>query len=243
MIDPYRMIGPLLRRLPPECAHRLSIRALASGLPWPGQRADDPMLSIRLWDRDFSNPLGLAAGYDKDAEVPRAALRLGFAFVEIGTVTPRPQPGNPRPRLFRLIEDEAVINRMGFNSGGLEAAAGRLGQLRADGRAVPGFIGANVGKNRDSEDAAADYAAGAARLAPLVDYLVINVSSPNTPGLRELQRRSALLDLIAEVRRAIADVRPYPPLLVKVAPDLSPDERGDIAAVAEEAAVDGLIIG
>lgn len=243
MIDFYRLIGPLLRRLPPETAHRVSLAALASGPRWPGCGPDNPLLSLTLWGRTFANPIGLAAGYDKDAEVPAAALGLGFGFVEVGTITPRPQPGNPRPRLFRLVEDEAAINRMGFNSGGLEAAATRLRRLRASDRAVPGLIGANVGKNRESDDAAADYAAGAARLAPLVDYLVINVSSPNTPGLRELQRRSALLDLIGRVRRAMAETHPQPPLLVKVAPDLSAEERADIAAVATSAAVDGLVIG
>lgn len=248
MIDPYCVIGPLLRRIPPEAAHRVSLKALASGLRWTARHADDSALSIRLWNRDFSNPIGLAAGYDKDAEVPVAALRLGFGFVEVGTITPRPQPGNPRPRLFRLVEDEAAINRMGFNSGGLDAAAERLRVLRAAGLTVPGFVGANVGKNRDSADAAADYAAGAAMLAPMVDYLVINVSSPNTPGLRELQRQAALTDLIEQVRCAMADVLPRsqrsgPPLLVKVAPDLSPDERADIAAVAANTKIDGLIIG
>ncbi len=248
MIDPYRVIGPLLRRIPPEAAHRVSLKALASGLRWTARRPDDPVLSIRLWNREFSNPIGLAAGYDKDAEVPVAALRLGFGFVEVGTITPRPQPGNPRPRLFRLVEDEAAINRMGFNSGGLEAAAERLRRLRAAGLVVPGLVGANVGKNRDSDDAAADYAAGAAMLAPLVDYLVINVSSPNTPGLRDLQRQAALTDLIGRVRRAMAEALPRsqrsgPPLLVKVAPDLSPDERADIAAVAANTKIDGLIIG
>ena len=229
----------LLHLLDPERAHGVALWALGHGLGPRPAGADDPALATRLWGLDFPNPIGLAAGFDKDAAAYRGALRLGFGFAEIGTVTPRPQPGNPRPRVFRLTEDAAVINRNGFNSRGLDVAAKRLAA-----RDGGGIIGANIGRNKDSTDAAADYAAGAARLAPLSDYLVINVSSPNTPGLRELQGRAALADLIAAVRSAAThacngDARP---VLVKIAPDLGEDDKRDIAAVALESGIDGLIV-
>ncbi len=235
-MDLYSLTGPLLRLLPPEAAHRLAIRALRLGLGRPRPAADDPVLGIRLWGLDFPNPLGIAAGFDKNAEVPDALLDLGFGFVEIGTVTPRPQAGNPKPRLFRLVEDEALINRLGFNNEGLPAVRRRLARR---GRGS-GIVGANLGRNRDSEDAAADYVAGVEGLAGLVDYLVINVSSPNTPGLRALQGRAALDDLLAAVGDARRESRP--PLLLKVAPDLSPEDRRDIATVALARGVDGLIV-
>lgn len=228
----------LLRGLDPERAHRLAVRALRLGLG-PRQRgADDPILATRLWGLDFPNPIGLAAGFDKDAEACRGALRMGFGFVEIGTVTPKPQPGNDRPRMFRLPEDGAVINRYGFNSKGIAAAAERLAARGT------GIVGANIGRNKDSTDALADYAAAACRLAPVCDYLVINVSSPNTPGLRALQDRDQLLQLVSMVRVAATEgcggvARP---LLVKIAPDLTVDDKRDIAAVAMESHVDGLIV-
>ena len=191
------LILPLLRRLPPERAHELTLRALAGGA-FPRRTAEaDPILETRLWDRDFPNPIGLAAGFDKNAEVPDAMLRWGFGFVEIGTVTPRPQVGNPKPRLFRLAQDQAAINRLGFNNQGLEPVAARMAK-----RLRRGVVGANLGKNRDSADVAEDYCRGVAALGPVADYLVINVSSPNTPGLRDLQRRSQLAVLIAAVIRA-----------------------------------------
>ncbi len=199
----YDLAVPLLRLLPPETAHRVTIRALAAGLAPRSAPPDPASLGISLWGRRFPNPIGLAAGFDKNAEVPDAMLGFGFGFVECGTVTPRPQPGNPRPRLFRLLEDRALINRLGFNNEGLDAVRARLAARR--GR--PGLVGGNLGKNKDSTDAVADYVAGVAALAPLVDYLVVNVSSPNTPGLRDLQRKSALLDLIAALRRARARQR------------------------------------
>jgi dihydroorotate dehydrogenase len=169
--------------------------------------------------------------------VPDAMLRLGFGFVEVGTVTPRPQPGNPRPRLFRLDQDRAVINRMGFNSGGLDLAADRLSR-----RTGSGIVGVNLGKNRDSTDAAADYEKGIRRMAPLADYLVVNISSPNTPGLRDLQARSALDALLRRLTAARDTTGRRVPLLVKVAPDLSPAECSDIAEVALDSGIDGLII-
>ena len=183
--------------------------------------------------------MGLAAGFDKHAEAMAPAFALGFGFVEIGSVTPQPQPGNPRPRVFRLSGDYAVINRYGFNSEGMEAAAARLRAYRAKGASL-GPVGVNLGKNKESADAAADYAAGAAVLGGLADYLVVNVSSPNTPGLRALQDAGELIAIVDQVRAALPD--PAPPLLVKLAPDLTDDDKADIAKVALEAPLDGLVI-
>lgn len=236
MSDSYTLFGPLLRRLPPEAAHRLTIRALRTGLARTRPVADDPLLAVHLWGRDFPNPLGLAAGFDKHGEVADALLALGFGFVEIGSVTPRPQAGNPPPRLFRLPEDGAVINRLGFNSEGHDRVAARLAA-----RARLGIVGVNLGKNRDAADAAADFAAGMRVFAPLADYLVVNLSSPNTPGLRGLQERAALgslLDRLQEARRPGG-----PPLLLKIAPDLTDGELEDIARLALDRPVDGLIVG
>jgi dihydroorotate dehydrogenase len=233
------LLLPLLRLLPAERAHQVTLAALGAGFGPRRQPAEDPILATRLWGRDFPNPVGLAAGFDKNAEVPDALLRWGFGFVEVGTVTPRPQKGNPRPRLFRLTEDQAVINRMGFNNQGLPAVAARLAR-----RSRRGIVGANFGKNRDSPDAIADYCLGATTLASLADYLVINISSPNTPGLRDLQRRSAAATLIAavvEARDGLGLRRP-PPLFLKIAPDLTDQEIADLAAVALDSPIDGVII-
>jgi dihydroorotate dehydrogenase len=231
---------PLLRWLPPEAAHRATIRALRLGLAPRRTTPDPPSLAITLWGQDFPNPIGLAAGFDKDAEVPDQMLRFGFGFVECGTLTPRPQPGNPRPRVFRLAEDEALINRLGFNNRGLAAAATRLRMRRTH----SGIVGANIGKNRDTLDEIADYVQGASALAPLADYIVVNVSSPNTPGLRELQRKSAVTALIARLLAARASTTPQnpPPLLLKIAPDLTPQDRFDLAEAALTTGIDGLII-
>jgi dihydroorotate dehydrogenase len=236
----FDLVLPLVRALPPETAHRLTVRALAAGLAPRSADADLPSLGTRLWHRNFPNPVGLAAGFDKQAEAPDAMLGFGFGFVEIGTVTPRPQPGNPPPRLFRLKEDEALINRFGFNSEGLPAIAARLRARRGKG----GIVGANIGKNRDTQDDIGDYVQGVAMLAPLADYLTINVSSPNTPGLRNLQRKSALSRLIERVMaaRQAAVSREPPPLLLKIAPDLAPQERAEIAQVALASGIDGLIV-
>ncbi len=232
----YRLARPVLRLIDPERAHRLTLWGLAHGMA-PAQRAaDDPVLAVRLWDHDFPNPLGLAAGFDKDARAPGPLLDMGFGFVEVGTVTPRGQAGNPRPRVFRLAEDGAVINRLGFNNEGAEAVAARLARWRQGGA---GILGVNVGKNRDSEDAAADYTAAARALGAYADYLVINVSSPNTPGLRALQGRGELLRLIEQVRSGLAG--PALPLVLKIAPDLGEEDLADIAAVALEQQLDGLI--
>ena len=229
----YPLVRPLLFRLDAERAHRLTIAALKR-LP---AGAAEPALPVTLAGLDFPNPVGLAAGFDKDGQVFGQALGLGFGFAEVGTLTPRPQAGNPPPRLFRLAEDRAVINRLGFNNGGQEAALPRLQRARR------GIVGVNVGANKDSlgSDAALrDYAAGVAAMGPHADYLTINISSPNTPGLRALQSRQALGDLLA----AVGEVRGAgPPLFVKVAPDLVSAEIDDIVAVAIERRVDALIVG
>jgi dihydroorotate dehydrogenase len=231
---------PLLRLLPPEAAHRATIRALSLGLAARPRSADAPALATRLWRRSFSNPVGLAAGFDKDAEVPDAMLALGFGFVECGTITPLPQAGNPKPRLFRLVEDQAVINRLGFNGSGLQNAARALAARRER----DGIVGANIGKNRDTHDDMGDYVEGVRVLAPLVDYLTVNVSSPNTPGLRDLQRKSAVKRLITRLldARGAATPRDPPPLLLKIAPDLTAEERVDLAEAALSSGIDGLIV-
>jgi dihydroorotate dehydrogenase len=242
MPDLYPLLRPVLRRLPAEAAHNLTVRALQAGLgrliiDRAAREPEPPVLAQRVWGLDFPNPVGLAAGFDKDARVPEAMRALGFGFVEVGTVTPRPQPGNPRPRLFRLEEDQAIINRMGFNSGGLDAAIDRLHR-----RTRTGVIGVNLGKNRDSRDAVADYSEGIRRASEVADYLVVNVSSPNTPGLRDLQRRASLRALLTPLIRTRDESRRRVPLLVKIAPDLGPEERADIAAVALAAGIDGLVV-
>jgi dihydroorotate dehydrogenase len=238
--DLYPLIRPLLRALPAEGAHRLTLAGLACGIGGlvAGQgEPDPPSLRQTLWGRVFPNPVGVAAGFDKEAQVPDALLRLGFGFAETGTVTPRPQPGNPKPRIFRLYDDGAVINRLGFNSRGLEPT---LARLRARSRA--GIVGVNLGKNKESEDAVADYLEGVRRVGRLADYFVINVSSPNTPGLRDLQRREILDDLLRQVVAARDTAAPGTPLLVKIAPDLSPEERADIAMLAPASGIDGIIV-
>ncbi|MGA1854805.1 quinone-dependent dihydroorotate dehydrogenase [Brevundimonas sp. HT1-5] len=243
-MDLYPLAGPLLFRFDPETAHGLTIKALKSGLVPPARGRDEPALHTRVWGLDLANPVGLAAGFDKNAEVVDAMLNLGFGFVEPGSVTPRPQPGNPRPRLFRLVEQRAVINRMGFNNEGLEAFAQRLERRRDSAKRAPGIVGANLGKNKDTVDAADDYVIGVRRLAPLADYLVVNVSSPNTPGLRALQGRDplrALLERVLEARASCGLTR-NPPLLLKIAPDLTVEDKSDIAAVALESGIDGLIV-
>jgi dihydroorotate dehydrogenase len=206
------------------------------GLSGHDRRPDDPILAIRRFGLQFSNPVGLAAGFDKNAEVPEAALRLGFGLTEFGTVTPRPQAGNPKPRIFRLPEQQAVINRLGFNNEGLDEAARRAKALQ---NRRPGIIGGNIGKNKDSTDAVADYVTGAARLSPLVDYLTVNVSSPNTPGLRALQGRAALTELLSAVQAAR---RAPVPVLVKIAPDLTEDDLEDIITAVIDTQVAGIII-
>ncbi|HZG09680.1 MAG TPA: quinone-dependent dihydroorotate dehydrogenase [Allosphingosinicella sp.] len=234
----YPLLRPLAFALDAERAHRLTIRALKA-LPAGASAGADPVLSARVAGLDFPNPVGLAAGFDKDAEVHGQMLGFGFGFVEVGTLTPLPQKGNPRPRLFRLVEDQAVINRLGFNNGGIEAAKARLARRRRGG----GMVGVNVGANKDSADRVADYALAVREMAPRADYITVNISSPNTPGLRALQDKGALEALVAAVtdaRGAEAAPRsdaegPGPsacPIFLKVAPDLEGADIDDIAAVA-----------
>jgi dihydroorotate dehydrogenase len=241
----YRFAGPLLRLIDPETAHGLTIRALAGGFGPKAATPDDPILATRVWGRAFANPIGLAAGFDKNAEVVGPLFDLGFGFVEVGSITPRPQPGNPKPRIFRLPEDGAVINRLGFNSQGMDAAAARLAAWRGQGRPGerPGVLGINLGTNKESADSADDYAQGARALARQADYLVVNISSPNTPGLRALQDRAALEALLARVQDDLSEVLPgeAPPLLLKIAPDLTAADLEDIAAVALERQLGGII--
>ena len=223
-----------LRQMDPETAHRLAIRALqVTPLPAPG--ADDPILKTRIAGLEMSNPVGLAAGLDKNGEALEGLSRLGFGAVECGSVTPRAQPGNPKPRLFRLAEDRAIINRMGFNNAGLEPFAVRLAR-----RPKRTAIGANLGANKDTEDKAADYVAGLKRLAGLADYFTVNISSPNTPGLRALQGREALDDLLGRIREA----RPADdaPVFLKIAPDLIGEEIGMIVEASLAHGIDALIV-
>ncbi len=248
----YRLAAPALMTLPPETAHGLALAALKAGVAPPWQPYDDPILGQSLWGRWFANPVGVAAGFDKNAEAAGALLRWGFGFVETGTVTPRPQDGNPQPRVFRARAEAAVINRLGFNNEGLAAVAGRLLARRAHGMAgahgLEGVIGANFGRNRDSADAVADYVACVHELAPLADYLAINVSSPNTPGLRDLQEVDQLQTLIEAVVAARDDAITdrsligVPPVLVKLAPDLDDDAIRALARLVLDLPVDGLIL-
>ncbi|KAL4429217.1 hypothetical protein ABPG77_010196 [Micractinium sp. CCAP 211/92] len=243
--------GPLVRLFDAETAHKIGILAAKLGFFPRETRPDPPSLRTVVWGREFPNPLGVAAGFDKDAEVVEPLLGLGFGFVEVGSITPLPQPGNPKPRAFRLPEFGAVINRYGFNSEGLDAARERLAAFRRrqaeQGAAFPGgMLGVNLGKNKTSEDAGADYSTGVTKLGEFADYLVINISSPNTPGLRSLQGRQELESLVRRVKQTRDgmkwDARGPPPLLVKIAPDLTEADMTDIAAVALEQGVDGLIV-
>ena len=230
----FDLARPALFALDPERAHRLTVRALTLA---PRMRpAQTGPLAIDVAGLTFPNPLGMAAGFDKDAEVPDQLLGLGFGFAEVGSITPRPQAGNPKPRLFRLVEDRAVINRMGFNNGGSEVARDRL-QRRSR---RPGIVGINVGANKDSEDRIADYVTMTRIMAPLASYLAVNISSPNTPGLRALQDESALaglLDAVIEARGPSG-----PPVFLKVAPDLEPADIDAIARIAIERQLGALIV-
>lgn len=236
-----RLARPLLRALDPEDAHSLAIKALKFA---PGRHPprDDSRLAVRAFGLNFPNPVGMAPGFDKHAEVPDALLGLGFGFVEIGTVTPLPQPGNPRPRLFRLDADQAVINRLGFNSQGAAAALARLAARAQAG----GIVGVNIGANKESPDRAADYVRLIEQVAPVASYVTLNISSPNTPGLRELQRASAVDDLLArvvETRDRVAPRAGPTPVLLKIAPDLSLADLDDIVGVARLRKIDGMIVG
>jgi dihydroorotate dehydrogenase len=230
-----RISRPLLRLTDPEQGHRLAIGALKL-LPLRAA-ADDPLLAVRAFGLAFPNPVGLAAGFDKHGEVADAVLRLGFGFTEVGSVTPRPQAGNPRPRLFRLDADEGVINRFGFNSEGCDAVLARLAARGS------GIVGVNIGANRDSADRIADYVALAAAFAPVASYLTVNVSSPNTPGLRDLQHARTLDNLLARVLATRDRAGRAVPVLVKIAPDLTLADLDEVVGVARLRSVDGMIVG
>jgi dihydroorotate dehydrogenase len=235
-----RFALPLLHSIDAERAHKLTVFALERA-PLPRAPVDDPLLAVNVFGLDFFNPLGMAAGFDKDARVPDALLQLGFGFTEIGTITPRPQAGNAKPRLFRLHEDRGVINRFGFNNNGHAAAREKLLARHIRG----GVVGVNIGANKDSGDRAADYVAGVRNFADLASYFTVNVSSPNTPGLRDLQQAQALDELLARVldaRDEQAETCPRRPVLLKIAPDLSLSELDAVVRVAREHGVDGMIV-
>jgi dihydroorotate dehydrogenase len=233
LVPIYSIVRPLAFALGAEAAHRATIAALkVAPKRKPPQFAQS--LQTTVAGIDFPSPVGLAAGFDKDAEVPEQMLGLGFGFVEIGTITPKPQPGNPKPRLFRLVEDEAVINRMGFNNGGQSAAFERLSHLAR----TQGIIGVNVGANKDSANRIADYAVGVRRMSPVASYITINISSPNTPGLRGLQDEGALNELLA----AVDEVRTEKPIFLKVAPDFADEDPERIVRAALDHHLDALII-
>ncbi|MGA9006669.1 MAG: quinone-dependent dihydroorotate dehydrogenase [Xanthobacteraceae bacterium] len=236
-----RLARPFLQALEPEDAHRLAVTMLKFA-PLPQAPHDDPRLAMRVFGFNFPNPVGVAPGFDKNGEVPDALLRLGFGFVEIGTITPRPQPGNPRPRLFRLDADRGVINRLGFNSEGADAVLTRLA-ARAN---AGGVVGINVGANKDSPGRIADYVELIERFAAVASYVTVNISSPNTPGLRNLQQAAVLDDLLARVIDARERVAPNAgptPVLLKIAPDLSLADLDDVVGIARSRRVDGMIVG
>jgi dihydroorotate dehydrogenase len=236
-----RLARPLLGLMEAENAHRLAIQGLKLLPRGPGA-ADDARLSVRVFGLNFPNPVGMAAGFDKHGEVPDALLRLGFGFVEVGTVTPRPQPGNPRPRLFRLPADEGVINRLGFNSEGAQAVLARLAARAGAG----GLVGVNVGANKESRDRIADYVSLIETFAPVASYFTVNISSPNTPGLRDLQQGRLFDELLARVvdaRARVSRQAGLTPLLIKIAPDLTLNELDDIVGAARRRRVDGMIVG
>lgn len=243
MVDFFPLIKPIIHALDPERAHNLTIQALRLGLGTQfGGKANDPVLATKVFGITYPNPIGVAAGFDKNAEAITGVHNMGFGFAEAGTVTPKPQEGNEKPRLFRLSEDKAVINRFGFNNKGLEYFAAQL-------KALPktrGVSGANVGANKDSDDRTADYVAGINRLYGLSDYFTVNISSPNTPGLRALQSKDALVELVSKVLEAragkIAEGKAYVPILVKIAPDLLEEDIRDIADIALSSEIDGLIV-
>lgn len=241
----YRALRPLLFRvLPPETAHDLALMGLRSGLFPRVKEIDDPTLRVTLWDRVFPNPVGLAGGFDKNALALRGLFGLGFGFIEAGTVTPRPQEGNPRPRIFRCPQQEAVINRMGFPNQGLSAFRRNLEGFLEKRPRPAGLVGISIGMNKAQTEPEKDYVQLVRALGPLADYLAINVSSPNTPGLRDLQQKKPLTDLlnrVMEERTRVCAAAP-PPVLLKLMPDLDAPQLAEIADVAQECSVDGVIL-
>lgn len=242
----FKISKPFLHKMDPESAHQMTLRALQTGLlPCPS-RVTDPRLQTTLWNRKFPNPIGLAAGFDKNADVVGPMLNIGFGFVEAGTVTPKPQDGNPRPRVFRDPDHEAVINRMGFPNQGVENFRHNIEKFLESKPRPIGVVGINIGMNKGVEDPAKDYCALVRALGNYADYLTVNISSPNTPGLRNLQARENLMPLLARIleeRAKTCGKENAPPLLVKLAPDLNDDQLKDVADCLLEAGVDGVILG
>ncbi len=233
----YDIAKNFIFTLEAERAHGLTIAGLKA-VPMGPAPDSDPVLATTVAGLDFVNPIGMAPGFDKNGEVPDALIRMGFGYAEVGTLTPRPQAGNPKPRVFRLIEDRAVINRLGFNNEGQEKAIPRLERIRR--RMGKGVLGINIGANKDSDDRIADYVTGVQNMAPLADYLTVNISSPNTPGLRALQDKGALQDLLAAVMEARGELAV--PVFLKVAPDLEPEDIDDIVEVTAEQKLAALIV-
>ncbi len=231
----FALANPFLHQLDAEQAHKVTIAALKTGLGGRGSAINHQSLQSQVFGLSFPNPVGLAPGFDKNAEVPDAMLAQGFGFVEVGTVTPRPQAGNAKPRLFRLVDDEAVINRMGFNNDGCDVVFQRLEARRNRG----GIVGVNIGANKDSDDRITDYVTGLRKFASVASYITVNISSPNTPGLRNLQARDDLRRLLDQLNSKRPD---HLPMLLKIAPDLSRDELQDVAACCAGGAVSGVII-
>jgi dihydroorotate dehydrogenase len=235
-------LQPLLLVLDPERAHELTLAALERGLFPRAVGADDPRLSSSVLGLELPNPIGIAAGFDKDARVPDALLAMGFGFAEVGTLTPLPQPGNPRPRIFRLTSAQAIVNRLGFNNGGHAAALLRLQRRSNRG----GVVGVNIGANKDSADRAADYVAGLSAFSAMASYFMVNISSPNTPGLRDLQAPKALdgllIRLMAERGRLLSEGAPRRPILVKLSPDVADDDLPEIVACLMARGIDGICV-
>ncbi len=240
----YDLFRPLIFKADPETAHHLTLKAMKSGLLPPCGSVNDPALEVKLWGLKFPNPVGLSAGFDKNAEVIGPAFKMGFGFVEAGTVTPKPQPGNPRPRVFRDEKSESVINRLGFPSEGMNVFKSNLESFLDSKHRPPGVLGINIGMNKNQSEPAKDYTALINMLGPMADYITINISSPNTPGLRDLQQRGPLMDLLgavmAERKKSCGDHPP--PLLVKLAPDLTEEQQEEIAKTVLDSGIDGLIL-
>lgn len=236
-----RLSRPLLRALDPEDAHTLALKALRY-VPQRPPASDSPLLAVRAFGLDFPNPIGIAAGFDKNATVVDPLLRSGFGFVEVGSVTPRPQGGNPRPRLFRLAADQGAINRLGFNNEGEAAVQARLAARGKEGNKAGGIVGINIGANRDSADRIADYARLVGAFAPYASYFTVNISSPNTPGLRDLQQAKVLDELLSRVLEARERATRKVPVLLKIAPDLTLGDLDDVVGVARRQRIDGMIV-
>ncbi len=241
-IDLYPFLRPFLFQMDPEKAHSLTIAMLRYGWGPHFLGTDDPILSTNLLNLNFSNPIGLAAGLDREATATDELLRFGFGFSEIGGVVRYPQPGNPKPRLFRIPEAKAIINRFGFNSDGVEIFAKHMKAWRTGPNRIQRPVGVNIAKNKECADATGDYVACLIKLAPYADFVTINVSSPNTPGLRDLQNRAQLEDLLKQVTTARATHAPHLPVLIKIAPDLNETQQEDIAAVVLSSGIQGIII-